>query len=388
MLGIICNYYVRNYGSVLQSLALQRTLDKFDVDNEIIQYVERIPKKKRLEIFLKLQIKKLFRSDIVKEKLCSKMDTKKDEQYLRVVQERNQVFEEFVEGNFKFSSCFETMEQVQENAKNYDGIILGSDQLWCPSDLLLGYHTLEWLERDIYKASYATSFGVSVLPTFLEKKLKQFLRNFNRVSVREQSGVDMIRKNCECNVELVLDPTLLLSKDEWDVVLPYEKSADEKYIFCYFLSNAEELKKRANILQQRTGLQIVTIPHLESYDRSEQNFGDVKLWKLNPCDMINLIRHAEYVLTDSFHVSIFSILYEKKFLVFDRYARGNADSRNTRIDNLLSITGLHERYYNGNGDDIETAINANIDYAMAKERIECEKKKSLKYIEDILQEVK
>ncbi len=388
MLGIICNYYVRNYGSVLQSLALQCTLNKFGIDNVIIQYEQKIPKKKKLEIFLKLQIKKLFQFSAVKEKICAKVDTKIDEQYWRIVRERGQAFEEFVEEVLKFSERYETIEQVRANAKYYDGIVLGSDQLWCPSDLLIGYHTLEWLNKAVYKASYATSFGVSVLPTFLEKKLKQFLQNFNKVSVREKSGVDIIQRNCERSVELVLDPTLLLSKDEWDDILPDEKTMDEKYIFCYFLSNAGQLKKRARILQQRTGLKIVTIPHLESYDKNGQSFGDIKLWKLNPCEMVNLIRQAEYVLTDSFHVSIFSILYEKQFLVFDRYARGNVDSRNTRIDNLLSITGLHDRYYNDDGETIDTVINANIDYILAKERIADAKKQSLKYIEDILQEVK
>ena len=303
---------MKNYGSVLQSLALQYKLDQLNVKNEIIQYEEYISRKMRMEIFFKLQVPKLLSTEILRKKIILTKRKKDDEIYNRVLRDRTNVFTEFVAQKFTFSPRYENIEQIITDMPKYNGILLGSDQLWCPSDLIIDYHTLSWVPEKVYKATYATSFGVARLTGGQRKKVKQFITRFSDLSVREKSAVQFLETACNINVKQVLDPTLLLTRNEWDKLLKENKIIQEKYIFCYFLSNNIQLKKWAQELKEKTGIKLVTIPHLEAYDKESESFGDIQLWRINPEDFVNLIRNAEYVLSDSFHASIFSIIYKKK----------------------------------------------------------------------------
>ena len=125
---------------------------------------------------------------------------------------------------------------------------------------------------------------------------------------------------------------------------------------------------------------------MESYDEQNGKFADIELWKLSPKDLINLIRNADYILSDSFHVTIFSIIYEKKFLVFDRYQRGAVDSRNTRIDNLLSITGLERRHYTGTGD-ILTLLAEDLHMEEVLKRLKNYREASLQYLQEVAEDI-
>jgi len=387
LIGIICNYYIRNYGSVLQSLALQHKLNTLEIDNEVIKYEECVSKNKKIEIFVKIQLPKLLKLNTIKEKVEEKFYKNKDVFYRKIMKERQESFQSFVDAKISFSEKYDDIEEIKNNLYRYQGIVLGSDQLWCPSDLIIDYHTLAWIPEKVYTATYATSFGVSYLNNSQRKIVKKFLPQISKISVREKSAVDLIKSINDIEVEQVVDPTLLLDKSEWDELLKWNKVVEGKYIFCYFLSNNTQLKKWANELRKKTGLKIVSIPHLESYDIHAKEFGDILLWKVNPEELINLIRNAEYVLSDSFHVSIFSIIYEKKFLVFDRYSRNSKSSRNTRIDNLLSITSLSPCLFQGERD-IQVAANQERDFQRAIININQQREYSVRYLRQVLYEVK
>lgn len=386
MIGIICNYYIKNYGSVLQSFALQYILDKMAVQNEIICYQEKITKKQRLLILVKIQLKQLRDFEKVKNRYRIAKKKKRDIKHQQIVRERNEIFEQFVKEHLRYSKAYNTLKELEQDIGNYGGIILGSDQLWCPSDLIISYHTLEWIPDNIYTATYATSFGVDQLNKYFRQKIAQFIPKINKVSVREMSAKKLITKVTRKKVKVVLDPTLLLDKADWDNVFEFEHQIKEPYIFCYFLSNNMQFKEWAQKLQEKTGLQIVFIPHLESYDEQNGKFADIELWKLSPKDLINLIRNADYILSDSFHVTIFSIIYEKKFLVFDRYQRGAVDSRNTRIDNLLSITGLERRHYTGTGD-ILTLLAEDLHMEEVLKRLKNYREASLQYLQEVAEDI-
>ena len=156
---------------------------------------------------------------------------------------------------------------------------------------------------------------------------------------------------------------------------------DESYVFCYFLGTNEEHRKIANEFKAKTGLKLVTCPFLDNYVGCDLEFGDVQLFDMDATDFVNLIRHAEFVLTDSFHGSVFSILNHKKFMTFNRFNTG-ANSRNSRIDSLCTLLGLSERRYNGNVMNVKE----DIDYNAVEEKLEKLRAESAKYLEDALKE--
>ena len=135
-------------------------------------------------------------------------------------------------------------------------------------------------------------------------------------------------------------------------------------------------------MRKQTGLRIVTCPFLDNYVESDRQFGDVQLFDMDSADFVNLIRNAAYVLTDSFHGSVFSILYHKQFITFNRFLEGS-NSRNSRIDSLCAILGLGERRYDG---DI-TVIDREIAYERVDERIAGLRESSIDYLKGALDEV-
>lgn len=383
MIGVICNYYIRNYGSVLQSLALQKTLNRLNIENEAINFQEQASKKNKIEILLKIRLKKLLDFKMITEKIAKKKDIVDNKRYIEILNKREEVFEKFINKQFDLSQKFQSKEDLARYSKYYKGILLGSDQLWCPSDLIIGYHTLEFLPDNVYKATYATSFGVEYLTPWMEKIVKNFIPKINDVSVREASGVKIIENVCRKKVVCMIDPTLLMTKEDWNTSIDCEKKIDGKYIFCYFLSTDTQMREWANRIKRITGYKLVFIPCLETLCSDDFIFADELIDDADPYEMVSLIRNAEYVLSDSFHTSVFSIIYGKKFLVFNRFQSNNIDSRNTRIDNLLAITGLQERNYNGE-KDIFSVLDSSINYTDVWNQLSIERKKSLNYIKSTI----
>lgn len=146
-----------------------------------------------------------------------------------------------------------------------------------------------------------------------------------------------------------------------------------------FLGTNEEHRKIANEFKNKTGLKLVTCPFLDNYVECDLNFGDIQLFDMDAADFVNLIRHAEYILTDSFHGSVFSILNHKKFVTFNRFNAG-ANSRNSRIDSLCILLGLGERRYSGDVMNVEKDIN----YNAVEEKLEKLRADSIKYLETAL----
>ena len=152
-------------------------------------------------------------------------------------------------------------------------------------------------------------------------------------------------------------------------------------MFCYFLGTNEEHRSIANEFKNKTGLKLATCPFLDNYVECDLNFGDIQLFDMDASDFMNLIRHAEYILTDSFHGSVFSILNHKKFMTFNRFNAG-ANSRNSRIDSLCTLLGLSERRYSGNVMDVKNGI----DYNAVEEKLKKLRAESAKYLKDALKE--
>lgn len=377
--GLAVCYDTKNFGSQLQVLATVKKVEELGYDTEIVRY-----KKKLTPTFVVQTIPRLFNVSFIKAKLTAKNKDKKIAQHsgiAKMVLTRNKRFQMFVTEHFtNLSKAYNGWENlVKESAKNYDVFLCGSDQLWLPNNLGSHFYTLEFAPDNKPKIAYATSFGVSQIPDGQKKATAKYLNRFQNLSTREIAGQKIIKELTGKTAQVVCDPTLLFDAEGWKQMLPEKKVVEEPYVFCYFLGTNEEHRKIANEFKNKTGLKLVTCPFLDNYVDCDLEFGDVQLFDMDAADFVNLIRHAEYILTDSFHGSVFSILNHKKFMTFNRFNAG-ANSRNSRIDSLCTLLGLSERRYNGDIMNVEKDIN----YDAVEEKLEKLRADSIKYLETAL----
>lgn len=377
--GLAVCYDTKNYGSQLQVLATIRKIEDLGYETEIIRY-----RKKLTPTFALQTIPRLFNVSFIKSKLHSKDKKKLIEKHpdiARSVSVRNERFNIFVEKYFEnLSKPYNGWENlVKESVKNYDMFLCGSDQLWLPNNLGSHFYTLEFAPDDKPKIAYATSFGVSQIPEKQKKATAKYLNRFQHLSTRELAGQKIIQELTGKKASVVCDPTLLFDANSWAQMIPDREIVEEPYVFCYFLGTKEEHRKAANEFKKKTDLKLVTCPYLDNFVEQDQQFGDIQMFDMDAADFVNLIRHAEYILTDSFHGSVFSILHHKKFMTFNRFTAG-ANSRNSRIDSLCTLLGLTERRFNGNVMDVEK----DVDYVSVEERLRKLRVDSIKYLENAL----
>lgn len=377
--GLAVCYDTKNFGSQLQVLATIKQIEEMGFETEIIQY-----KKKITPYFVWQTIPRLFNVSFLRAKLKEKRKRREIKKYPEIedkIKDRNERFDAFSRTYFNnLSKSYNGWENlVQECSNNYDIFLCGSDQLWLPNNLGSHFYTLEFAPENKPKISFATSFGVSQIPNNQKRATAKYLKRFQYLSTRELSGQKIIAELTGKVASVVCDPTLLFDGEEWKKMIPDQKIIEGPYIFCYYLGTNEEHRKVANEFKEMTGLMLVTCPYLDNFVKTDQQFGDVQLFDIDASDFVNLIRHAKYILTDSFHGSVFSILYHKKFMTFNRFLSG-ANSRNSRIDSLCSLLGLEERRYSGNILDIDV----DIDYINVENRIKKLRQESINYLTDAL----
>ncbi len=377
--GICACYNSRNYGSMLQAYASQIAIEKLGYQSEFIVYT----KEKSLNYMIR-QIPRLLNKDLLYDKLIvlvKKGHLLFKPQLRASLYKREQEFRRFQNVYYKhFSKEYYGYKELCSGASDYDTIVVGSDQLWTPGGLGSGFYTLMFVPDEVNKVSYATSFGVSRIPWYQINRTRRYLSRINHLSVRELRGSEIIMDIAGRHAEVVADPTLLLGKEEWSAHIPPKSLVHEKYIFCYLLGTNPEHRTIADCIKKLTGLPIVCTPYLDSYVRSDNAFGDYQIFDAGPDDFLNLIRGAEYVITDSFHGTIFSILHHKKFMTLNRFSDGT-NSRNSRIDSLCSLLGLEERRYQGKPE----VILRDIDYVRVDASIEQLRTDSLQFLRNALE---
>ncbi len=228
---------------------------------------------------------------------------------------------------------------IFECVNDYDTFITGSDQVW-NMDWYYKEYFLDFVPSGKCKISYAASMPSTNISDEQKQTVYEHLKSFDAISVREKETADFLEEITCRKVEWVLDPTLLLSKDDWDKICT-ERVIKEKYIFCYFLGEDKKHRTLAMKFAKKVGYKIVTLPHLGRVNKNDYAFGDFKLYDISPEQFISLIKHAEYVITDSFHATVFSNIYQTKYFVFDRIGIGEMSSR---IKSLVTLTGEQFRF--------------------------------------------
>lgn len=386
--GIVSCYFQHNYGSMLQAYATQKALDKLNVENETIN-IEGFNgeiKKAKIKYFIKASLT----SDILVSKLGMAKNVLRKKlsknEYAELSKVRAKKFDAFAEKYFTLSKKYNSKKELGDSCEeNYSAVLVGSDQLWLPGNIAADYYTLNFVPSTVNSIAYSTSFGQSSLPKDSEKKAEVFLKKIKHIGVREESGQKLVKKIAHRNVPVVCDPTLLFDGEEWMDIQQKEAIIKEPYIFCYFLGNNPPHREFAKKLRSATGYKIVALTHLDEFVKCDEDYADKKPYDVDPADFLNLIRNASYVCTDSFHCSVFSILYKKDFFTFRRFARQTKQSTNSRLDTLFNLAGITGKIKTGD-ENINECLKEKVDYERVHKNLEKIREESYIYLKKALED--
>ena len=335
--GIMTFHGADNYGAVLQAYALSKWLKEEGYLPEIIDYRSKVYD--RYAVFRKNRYKKL--PVLLVEDLLNWRKNKK----------RKENFDQFRNNHLPISSdVFPTIESLNKVSDTYDYYICGSDQIWNPNICkgIDSAYLLEFVENSSKKISYAPSMGVDSLAEQHILKVEKAIRTFHAISVREQKGVDLLQPYCNKKIKCVCDPVFLLERDYYDYLC--QKETKFKYIFLYVIGSA---RKNQSII--RFAEQTATEKHLKLIYLIDGNTTfysikgkDVKGSSVE--DFLSYIKNAEFVISNSFHATAFSVLFSKQFVSFPK------EETNSRLTNILQELSLSNRIYT-KGVRIEETID-------------------------------
>lgn len=272
----------------------------------------------------------------------------------------------------KFNNEFIPMSDIKINFytnlklvdKRYDYFITGSDQVWNYN--LTHNFDLYFLEKfNVSKnISYAASFAIDTIPNNMKKSYKNGINSIKHISVREDRGKGIIEElTGRKDVEVLLDPTMLLTSEEWDKVSKKPTMLKkDKFILNYFLGElSEERKKEIDRVAKENDCEVINILDKKS-----------PFYECGPSEFLYLEKNAFLICTDSFHSSVFAILYNTPFLVFER--EDKTVSMNSRIETLLSKFKLEDRKYKGKIPEKDLKCDYKEAYKILdKERIKSDK---------------
>lgn len=261
----------------------------------------------------------------------------------------------------------------------YDIFVCGSDQIWFPSvNIFSPYYYLSFTSKK--KIAYAPSVGVYEYPEEFIPKVKPLLERFDALSVREENGTRLLNSFVQKKIETVVDPTLLLSASDWEhLSASMDEQLPKDYIFCYFLGNNEKYRQAVLEYSRKCGLPLVVFfVESRSYD-----WCDNRVWAGGPSEFLFAIKNAAMIFTDSFHGTIFSILFEKKFCTLKRFSDTETGSQNSRIENLFRMLGLKDLFL-GEADLERIYDWTSIDYESVRPRLQSIRENSLNYLRNSL----
>lgn len=359
--GIITFHRAINYGAVLQAFALNESIKKLGYVPITIDYknphIEKIYNPKHFNY----RSLKSFLSGIL---TYNRRKMKKER------------FEEFREKYFildQTSNLYAT-ENIR-HLDSYDKFITGSDQVWnyAPTQFDKAYF-LDFVSDSRKKNSYAASFGFDKVPDEYLGDYKAFLGDFNNISVREEQGAIIIKELLNRKAEVVLDPTMLLSKDDWGTI-SQDYKIKKDYVLIYQLATSQSLLNFAVNLSKKTNCKIIYISDaLRKRIKAKYANG------IGPQEFLGLFKNAKYIVTNSFHGTAFSINFNKLFFVEMLPPPAKV---NSRLENILDTFDLRSRQIVSGAND---NIFAEIDYKKVNKKLEIERQRSLDYLKRILEE--
>ena len=276
--------------------------------------------------------------------------------------------------------------QIAKTLGSYDIYVCGSDQIWSPY-MFDPVFLLDFVPQGIgkiRKIAYAPSIGVTNLDA-ISKEQCRMMSSFDYISCREQEGANLLSKLLHRKVPMVLDPTLMIERSDWekiqsDINLPY----GGHYILTYFLHTRYYKNNIPNNfiyrLKKSTGCPVVNI---QMYNMEQVIDADMQMYAMGPSDFIRLLAGASYIVTNSYHCCIFSYIFKKCFFAFERYRLvGNVnEDQNQRIHSLLNILGMSDALIKDEKEEIDLYTLQN---SKVSNRLEIEQKRSLDFLDSAL----
>lgn len=310
-IGILTHPLHSNYGGILQCYALNTYLRKLGHDTVVIR---RVPNK---QFFLKRWLKSILRNIGVSRFRIKQTDNKSIN------------ISKFINSHIDFTTPVDSMSKMKCICSKYkmDSVIVGSDQVW-REDFAMNYgynYFLDFVPKNVVKLSYAASFGLSEwhYNDAQTSHIKELLSEFRGISVREVDGVRMCEDFLKLTPSLLIDPTLLLDKVEYERISS-RRLVDEKYVFVYWLGDKSVISDAISKYQE-DGYKIVDIQL-----RSNSILPSIEDW-------LSYIQFADLVITDSFHGCVFSLIFNKTFCVYSNDSGGNG-----RLSSLFTLFGITE----------------------------------------------
>lgn len=328
-IGIITWFTGPNYGTNLQAIALQAFLRKLKYSVEIINYEVDAPRNRGFIKRILAQPQKYINLRVYKK-------------YAAQIKIRNEKLKAAISNNCVLTEHIKCGEDFIDKCNEFDLLIFGGDQIWNPN----WYHRFYYADYDeitTRRISYAPSIGVDKIPANQMDNMARSLNKFDCISVREEKGAAIVSNLLQGRkkIESVVDPVFLLSESEWDEVFNIQAERKSgRYVLSMFLTDNRHHWKAAEQFAQKIGSRQVIVPYCGfSYMQRADIVADAGLE-----DLLSLIKGAEYVLTDSFHITVLAILYRRQFYTFQRFRESEFTSTNERVRNLLSIAGCEERF--------------------------------------------
>lgn len=381
-LGILTHYEnSTNYGGSLQAYALCKAVEQFGWQAEQVR-IDCFTDSRNLikapgDHGLAGKIKKLVKKPVKAAMLLVPSYRKARQQKAATHDRLLQVFDPFNKNRTPHSEKLYTAATVSQ--AHYDAFAVGSDQVWNP----IWYFEPFFLTfTDKPKFSYAASIAQDQLPESVKALYKTKLRDFIGVSVREENAKKLLDGVSPVPVQWVLDPTLLLSKEDWTAVAKAPQL--EKYLFCYFLGDDIAPRQAAADYAKARGLTLVNIPNATGLiHKNDENFGDIALPDPSPEEFLGLIGSADAVFTDSFHASVFSIILNRQFFTFPRQG---FEAMSGRIYSLTQLFGLRDRFLDTPEKAADLSNLPAVDYSREAPEFIQMKQRSLNYLEQCLRQ--
>mgnify|MGYP004624721521 CR=1 FL=1 len=349
-IGIVTLVGYFNYGNRLQSYALQRAIQNITGETvETLNFVKDSRWKEYIRIFLNRQSGRL--------KINSYKDIKKELKFrMFSLKYIKSVRIKVKDGEIQ-----------KKKTKQFDVFVVGSDQVWNPyywdntNNLDVQRYLLEFSESR-KKISYAASFGVEDIGQEWTFEFKNALKKFDAISVREVTGQRIVNRLVETQADVVLDPTMLLSNEEWKK-LKKPLGIKKKYILIFSLGNRFDNMGYIEKYAKENNYMLINMSDSES-----------EFYSSGPCTFLSLIDNAAMVITDSFHATVFSIIFQTDFIIVNRKQKSQKDM-SSRIRTLLKTFELGERYGN-----LEENLETKCDFTGTNSILEKERARSYEWL--------
>ena len=366
--GLVTFYHIHHYGALLQAAATERAVESLGSDCEIVDYYVN-------------QDNSLFKKPTGLGSAAHDAHTALHYQPLKARYDR---FEKFTRDHIRISPHrYLSFEELQKAELPYDVILSGSDQIWNPKIFPDGHFDPVFFGTfsPKRKIAYAPSFGIPAVPEGMEGELKGYLDQFSHVSTRERQGQKIVRDAAEREVPVVLDPTLLLNAEQWRAMsnpaYPEPKLCTPgQYILCYCINNPGALAPYIEQLSRQTGLPIVQLCGIRKKVHPKAKC----VLDAGPAEFLSLFANAAFVITNSFHGTVFSTQFQKPFFTAVAPSEMAAPER-SRTFSILTTLGLTERVI-GKGDT--AGLRDPIDWDAVTERLNAARASSMAYLKAAL----